>query len=456
MSTSSFPAYNYLKLLTFFFSLFLLFQLSICPDPDEILSSTDLKPAQQQQPDVELPNQAQNFIAMTEQQYENWIFENAEILSHIALQMEWLEELRAQCPLGPSPPKSGEPGPEFVSPRSLSFLVRTINGAISSFQEDVVTMSKPIDDLYDVGKLIREMLGWSRNEAPAQARRVSDIMKRAVSQMKAFWEQYYFLEKESREDWVNLPASVDDVSARVIFVATRIVPPMPVGGEDGGGDRTGVLNVDVDSIVKKIGEFNAQLKWIRYAVRVGNDWAQAAEDNELDNPVYTQMLDRPRYDPDHKRGIRNQEFNLLNILQKAAEWYNCWMQPIQSMVMLMEQLTPLPTVLEASPYQQEVIDDPGVEEEEVLLMDDVKEEPWSTRPLQQDFVEDTILKQEDDVVGEEIKVEGSPDQWSARPVNQDYVDDIIFKEEEGVEERLVKEGRVRNPNVMSLEDIPDI
>ncbi|KAF3287297.1 hypothetical protein TWF970_007025 [Orbilia oligospora] len=469
MSTS--PPLTYI--LTSLVAFLLLPRSSICPNPDEIISSAlALTNPKLVRPILEFPaNEPKvHYLPMTAQQYENWVFENSQTLSYIALQIEWLEQLRNSCPLGPSPSISGHPGARPVSPRSLAFLIRTLKATITSFQEDIVIMSRPVGDLYDVGKLIRETLGWSKNEAPTQAWRVVDTIKGGISQMRAFWEQYSFLEKESREDWDGLPK--DDLSERVIFVATRIAQPVPADMEEGdGNDEIRLLNVDADSIAKKIETFQTQLKWMRHAVKKGEEWARVAEDRQLDNPVYTQMLDRKKYDPDHKPGIRNLDFNLINIFKKAVRWYECWMQPIQYMIMLMEELTPLYSVyegsnaVEGSPYQLNIIDDSSPEIKEILSGKDVKvqedEEQWSSRPMQQSFLEDTILKEEEAAVGEsyldnEVKVESGQDQWSTRPINQDYLEDIIFKEEEGAEVgQLVKEDELKNPNVMSLEDIED-
>ncbi|KAF3181716.1 hypothetical protein EYR41_007649 [Orbilia oligospora] len=448
MLTSPPLTYNYI--LTSLVALLLLPQSSICPKPDEIISSAlALTNPKLVRPILEFPNEPKvHYLPMTAQQYENWVFENSQTLSYIALQMEWLEQLRNSCPLGPSPSISGQPGARPVSPRSLAFLIRTLKATITSFQEDIVTMSRPVGDLYDVGKLIRETLGWSKNEAPTQAWKVVDTIKGGISQMRTFWEQYSFLEKESREDWVGLPK--DDLSERVIFVATRIAQPVPADVEEGNGnDEIRLLNVDADSIAKKIETLQAQLKWMKHAVKKGEEWAQVAEDRQLDNPVYTQMLDRKKYDPDHKPGIRNLDFNLINIFKKAVR---CVYERSNA--------------VEGSPYQLNIIDNSSPELEEILSGKDVKvqedEEQWSSRPMQQSFLEDTILKEEDEAavlesyLDNEVKVEGGHDQWSTRPINQDYLEDIIFKEEEGAEVgQLMKEDKLKNPGVMSLEDIED-
>lgn len=70
-------------------------------------------------------------------------------------------------------------------------------------------------------------------------------------------------------------------------------------------------------------------------------------------------------------------------------------------------------------------------------------------------MEDNILKEEDvadwEQFGEDFKVEGGQDQRPTQPVYQDF-GDFIFKEEEG----MGAEGRAKNPNAMSLEDIQDL
>ncbi|KAK6330576.1 hypothetical protein TWF718_002775 [Orbilia javanica] len=463
------PQSTYFLTVLVYFLLFL--KISICPDPNEIISSADLNPKQQTATvvDVELPNETKNTVSMTEQQYENWVSENSQILSYIALQMEWLVELQTKCPLGPSPSISGPSGSRDVPPRSLAFLIRTLKASMASFQEDIVIMSRPVGDLYEVGKLIRETLGWSADEAPTQAKKVVDVLKRAMSQMKYLWEQYDFLETEAREGWVNLPA--EDLLQRASFVATQIVQPKPVRSE--GTEEIIALNIDADSIKNKIKALQRQLKWITSAARTGEQWVQMAIERELDNPVYTQMLDRKKHDPDHKRGLRNLDFNLVTIFERAVEWYTCWAQPILNMSILMKQLTPLTGERERADLAQGppatdqvyVIEDYGIEIEDEAPQEDVKvqedEEQWSTQPIQ--FIEDTILKEEDDVAPEEhlqsedVKTEGPQEQWSTQPIYQNYLEDPSVKEEDAVEvEEDSKENLVKRPNVMSLEDIRDV
>ncbi|RVD90423.1 uncharacterized protein DFL_001388 [Arthrobotrys flagrans] len=207
-------------------------------------------------------------------------------------------------------------------------------------------MSHYVDDIYEVGKHIRETL----EEAPTRAMKIVDAIKRAISQMKSFWEQYNPLEEEAGEDLVNLPA--EESNERTLFVATRITRPE-------------VETVLYDAVEKKIRVFKAQSKWINYAARVGKQRVQAAIEKVPDNPVYTQMLNRQKYDPDYRRGEED-----------VADW---------------EQF------------------------------------------------------------GEDFKVEGGQDQRPTQPVYQDF-GDFIFKEEEG----MGAEGRAKNPNAMSLEDIQDL
>ncbi|KAK6496013.1 hypothetical protein TWF481_002041 [Arthrobotrys musiformis] len=471
---------NYLRL-SLIICFLVFFRLSICPDPEEIVSSADLNP---QQPTIaDISAQPKNLIPITEQQYEKWYLENSQMLSYIALQMEWLQELRVKCPLGPSPSIAGQPGGREYSPRSLSYLIRTLRAALASFQEDMVTMSRPVADLYEVGKLIRETLGWSKNEAPAQSKKIVDVLKRGISQMRAFWEQYYFLEGESRDNWTKLPG--EDSSARALFVATTIARPEPaVIQSEAGPDVSildpGILQIDADSVGKRIKALQAQLRWIKYAANVGHQWVEEAIDRELDNPVYTQVLNREKYDPDHRRGLRNLDFNLVTIFEKAVDWYTCWLQPIQNMVMLLEQLTPLPGTREeeeemevpnahtvqGSPYTYDegdfIEEEPSPELEglrrEIKIQEDG--EQWSIAPIGQDYAEDTVLKEEDDgrVEEEEVKIESSQEQWSNKPIYEDYLEDIVFKEEDdgAAGEGPNEIAKAKNPNVMSLEDVEDV
>ncbi|KAK6522445.1 hypothetical protein TWF281_003006 [Arthrobotrys megalospora] len=272
---------------------FLLIQTSVCPDPDE---NTNLYSDEALLEQTDTPNEPKRFVNISDQVFENWALENERRLNAIATQIDRIHALVGphQCPVGPDPfvPPDNPDNPNADTPRcSLSFIVRTLEASLASFEGDVATMSKSSGNFL-LGNIIRENLGWKREQVESRSEAILDTLRLGILQMKDLWEGYNRIGEEIRKHWIQLPKHT--LKRRLFFLALWLTDPEQ--NEDGSPDR---ISIDLDSIKKKMARFERHLRWMSHAVTVGQEWADLAETSQLNHPVYTQMLDREKFDPNY-------------------------------------------------------------------------------------------------------------------------------------------------------------